>query len=258
MNWGDSLLGLTVGFLVGLTGVGGGAVMTPLLILTGRAFPVVAVGTDLIWAMLTKSVGTLLHYRKKTLNFQIVFRLASGSIPGSLAGVIVLDQIRKHTNEQFLNRFVLRAVGVALILVAFSMVKRTFWKDGPTTRMAERLHPGMQRLLTIAMGALIGFLVSLTSVGSGSLILAALLLLYPQVPVSRLVGADLCHAVLLSAVSGMGHIGIGSVNFPLAARLLIGSVPGIWLGTKLSVALPEVILRPILATVLLGLGYKLL
>lgn len=258
VNWGDSALGFAVGFLLGMTGIGGGAVMTPLLVITGRAQPIIAVGTDLVWAMVTKSLGTYAYCKQKTVDFAIVRYLAAGSIPGSLLGILTLYQVRRHTSQQGLNAYVLRAVGVALILVSASIVARMVLKSSAFLQRVERLNTGKQTALTVAGGAVVGFLVALTSVGSGSLVLAMLMLLYGQKPVREIIGVDMLHSVVLAGVAVLGQWGIGSINIPLVARLLLGSLPGIWLGTKLNFAVPEKILRPVLASLFFAAGYKFL
>ena len=251
-----SLLGLIVGFVVGLTGTGGGALLTPLLILLGWATPVVAVGTDLVWGTLTKATGALVHWRQGTVDFTIVKRLALGSIPGALAGVALLAHLRTW-GDAAMDRLVVRVLGVALICVALSLFFRSFLR---LRRTAESKVENLQgaRWLTPLAGAIIGLLVSLTSVGSGSLIIACLVFLYRDTPLRRIVGSDIVHALMLVGVSAVGHLGIGSINAPLLAALLVGSIPGVWAGSRLSAAFPERALRPVLGTTLLLLGYKLL
>jgi uncharacterized membrane protein YfcA len=251
-----SVVGFGVGLLVGLTGMGGGAVMTPVLILLGWARPAVAVGTDLVWGTLTKAVGAFAHYRQGTVDFKIVRRLALGSIPGALAGLILLAHLRSR-GEDAMDRLVVRMLGVALICVALSLFARSL--RGSRHRGArEGIGPERAWWMTSLIGAVIGFLVSITSVGSGSLIVAGLVFIYRTTPLRRIVGSDILHALILGGVSALGHLGIGSINVPLLGGLLIGSIPSVWLGSKLSTAFPENVLRPVLATTLLFLGYKLL
>jgi uncharacterized protein len=251
-----SALGLVVGFLVGLTGMGGGAVMTPVLILFGWASPVVAVGTDLVWGTVTKAVGAFVHVRQKTVDFGIVKRLALGSIPGALAGLVLLAHLRSRGGDA-VDRVVVRMLGIALVCVALSLFARSLLGQRSKV-LGEIVNLRGPAWLTSLIGALIGFLVSLTSVGSGSLIVACLVLIYPSTPLRRIVGSDIVHALLLLAVSALGHLGMGSISVPLLGRLLVGSIPGVWFGSRMSAVFPEKVLRPILATTLLFLGYELL
>jgi uncharacterized membrane protein YfcA len=253
-----SIAGLVVGLLVGLTSMGGGAIMTPLLILLGWARPTVAVGTDLVWGALTKSVGALVHYRQKTVDPAIVKRLAAGSIPGALVGIALLAHLRR-LGLAAMDHMVVRILGVALIMVALVLFLRSVLAErkGNSTGGSPR-NFAPPAWLTTAVAAVVGFLVSLTSVGSGSLIVACLVLIYPTVPLRRIVGSDIVNALLLVGVSALGHLGLGSIDFRLLAALLLGSVPGVWLGSRMSAVFPERALRPILASTLLFLGYKLL
>ena len=256
MEFRVSVLGFVVGVLVGLTGMGGGAVMTPMLILLGWAKPAIAVGTDLVWGTLTKGFGAFVHYRQKTVDFQIVKRLSYGSIPGALLGLLLLRQLQSRGGDT-MDKFVIRCLGVTLMCVAVSLLIRSL--------RGMRVSPGEARpaftgplWLTSLLGAVVGFLVSLTSVGSGSLIIACLVVIYPLTPLKRIVGSDIVHALFLVGVSALGHLGIGSINRPLLLGLLAGSIPGVWIGSKMSVFFPEKVLRPLIGTTLLFLGYKLL
>lgn len=256
MDFRVSVLGFVVGALVGMTGMGGGAVMTPMLILLGLAKPVIAVGTDLVWGTVTKGFGAFVHFRQKTVEFTIVKRLALGSVPGALAGLALLALLHKRGGDST-DRLVVKMLGVALICVAFSLLIRSLRgsrakPDGPPSILARSAW------LTTLLGLVVGFLVSLTSVGSGSLIIATLVILYPTTPLRRIVGSDIAHALILVGISALGHLGMGSIDLRLLAALLIGSIPGVWLGSKMSAVFPETVLRPTLATTLLFLGYKLL
>jgi len=253
-----STLGFIVGLLVGLTGMGGGALMTPALILLGLARPAIAVGTDLVWGTLTKAVGAFVHCRQKTVDFAIVKRLAIGSIPGALAGLALLAVLHKH-GDQAMDRAIVHLLAIALMCVALSLFIRTFrGRVSPLeTSSASLVHNG-PAWLTSVLGGVVGFLVSLTSVGSGSLIVACLVVLYPRATMRRIVGSDILHALLLVGVSALGHLGLGSIDFPLLGALLIGSIPGVWLGSRMNAVVPERVLQPILATTLFFLGYKLL
>ena len=256
MDFRVSGLGFLVGLLVGLTGMGGGAVMTPALILLGLSRPVIAVGTDLVWGTLTKATGSLIHWRQKTVDLKIVLRLALGSVPGALLGLAVLFHFHR-SDSATMDKFIVRMLGIALIVVASSLFLRSLRKRRIQTT-SEQVDPKRLAWLTVLIGAVVGFLVSLTSVGSGSLIIACLVVLYPATPLRRIVGSDIVHALILLGVSAVGHLGIGSVDVPLLGALLIGSIPGVWFGSKLSATVPEKLLQPILATTLFLLGYKLL
>jgi uncharacterized protein len=248
-------VGLAVGILVGLTGMGGGAVMTPVLVLLGWARPVVAVGTDLMWGTLTKSVGGFVHFRQGTVDLKIVKRLALGSVPGSLAGLALLAHLQT-ANQHAADQFVVRALGIVLILVALMLFIRSSMRPRvQASSESARVYPWG---VTSVVGAFVGFLVSLTSVGSGSLIVACLAMIYPSTPLKRIVGSDIFHAVILVGVSALGHLEIGTIDVRLLGSLLLGSIPGVWLGSKMSGIFPEKILRPVLGSTLLFLGYKLL
>jgi uncharacterized protein len=257
MEWTTPLLGFGVGFLVGLTGIGGGSVMTPLLILVAGVRPLVAVGTDLAYAAITKAVGAVVHCRQRTVDYTIASHLAIGSVPAALVGVALLVWVKGGSENGALDRFISRALGIALILVASNLVLRPFQKTD-VSDAKPRMPAKRQKGLTILAGVVIGLLVGLTSVGSGALIGAALLILYPHLPMSRVVGTDIFHAMFLVAAAGLAHFGLGSVDVALLGQLLLGSLPGVWWGSRFAVAVPDKLLRPILATVLIGAAYKLL
>lgn len=250
-------LGFVVGMMIGLTGIGGGALMTPILILFGGVRPIIAVGTDLAYGAVTKAVGALIHYRQKTVQRSITGWLALGSIPASLLGVMLLSWMKRRGGDAQVDAFVSHALGIVLIGVAVTLLLRprlTPLKAGGN----EKEPTGKLKLLTILLGAGVGFLVGLTSVGSGSLIVAGLVLLYPQLPLSQVVGTDIFHAAFLVTSAGMAHLGTGGVDIHLLQGLLLGSLPGVWVGSKFSVVFPERVLRPVLALALFSVGYKLL
>jgi uncharacterized protein len=258
MDFRICILGFVVGLLVGLTGMGGGALMTPALILLGLARPAIAVGTDLVWGTLTKAVGSLVHVKQKTVDFTLVRRLAYGSVPGSLAGLLLLAILRKRGTDS-VDHLVVRMLAVALMCVAISLFVRA-WR-GPRIRVegdSKSIESRWPAWLTSVVGGVIGFLVCLTSVGSGSLIVAFLVVAYPFTPMRRIVGSDIVHALILVGISALGHLGLGTINVPLLGALLVGSIPGVWVGSKMSLVVPERVLQPILATTLFFLGYKLL
>lgn len=247
--------GVLVGLLVGLTGVGGGSLMTPLLVLAFGFHPATAVGTDLLYASATKAVGTTVHGAKGTVDWKVVRRLATGSVPATTLTLLLLSYSRIET--QAVGHILAIVLGAVLIMTAIAIFFRT--------RLVGSLAPRFARLgqarighATIALGALLGITVSLTSVGAGALGMTALLILYPHLPVNRLVGSDIAHAVPLTLIAGAGHWAMGSVDVSLLLSLLIGSVPGIILGSLLSSRTSDRILTPILAGTLALVGIKML
>src|SRR5690348_9017829 len=238
-----SLSGFVVGLLVGQTGMGGGALMTPLLVLLFGVHPATAVGTDLLYASATKSVGTLVHGAHRTVNWRIVGLLASGSVPGTVLTLLVLSQF--DLNSRTASTAITAVLGVLLLLTALSLVFRRQFVGvmGPRT---EVLTPRQVTHCTAAVGVLLGVLVTITSVGAGALGVTALLLLYPRLPMACIVGSDIAHAVPLTLVAGLGHWWMGSTNWSMLMWLLVGSVPGIMLGSYLAVRVPDAVLRPIL------------
>lgn len=249
-----SLGGLLVGLLVGLTGVGGGSLMTPLLVLAFGVHPATAVGTDLLYASATKSVGTVVHGVGGTVDWTIVRRLATGSVPATVATLLVLSRIGIHLDAA--QHVITVALGIALIATAVAMVFRDRIVAYFTNRFAPR-PDGQVAALTVLLGALLGVLVSLSSVGAGALGMTVLLVLYPTRPINRLVGSDIAHAVPLTLIAGIGHWALGSVDLALLGSLLIGSIPGIVAGSLISTRVSDRVLRPILAGTLLVIGGKL-
>jgi len=250
-----SLAGLGVGFLVGLTGVGGGSLMTPLLVLAFGVHPATAVGTDLLYAAATKGVGTAVHGSKGTVQWRIVGLLASGSIPATIATLWFMHQ--RHDAGDGGNALITTTLGWALIATAVAVLFRKTIVRLLTAR-AGGLGAGRVAALTVLLGAALGFLVSLTSVGAGALGMTILLVLYPRQDVAKLVGSDIAHAVPLTLIAGIGHWMIGSVDWQLLISLLSGSIPGIIIGSLLASRTPDGVLRPVLASTLALVGVKLL
>lgn len=250
-----SLAGLFVGVLVGFTGVGGGSLMTPLLILLFGFHPVTAVGTDLLYASVTKTAGTAVHGFSGTVDWKIVRRLATGSVPATALTLLVLAYAGKRFDGT--EHVITFALGLALIATAISMVFRRQILVH-FERIVDRLTPERVARLTVTLGAALGVLVSLSSVGAGAIGMTVLLILYPKAPINRLVGSDIAHAVPLTLIAGLGHWAMGSVDFGLLASLLVGSIPGIIVGSLVSSRVPERILRPILAGTLAIVGGKLI
>ncbi|MGA9658502.1 MAG: sulfite exporter TauE/SafE family protein [Asticcacaulis sp.] len=255
-----SLSGLAVGILVGLTGVGGGSLMTPILVLLFNVHPATAVGTDLLYAAITKGVGTAIHGFKNTVNWMLVGLLALGSVPSTL---ITLGLIHHFGKSDSMSSLITHVLGYALFVTAVLLLLRDRIRKQAEKRQAKAiaehkpLHTGRRAVLTIITGLVLGFLVSLSSVGAGALGVTALILLYPQLPTVKIVGSDIAHAVPLTFIAGMGYLYIGNVDLSMLVNLLIGSIPGIIVGSMLAPKVPEKVLRGILATVLTLVGFKL-
>jgi uncharacterized membrane protein YfcA len=247
------LFGFLVGLLVGLTGMGGGVVMTPLLMLGLGLPPTTAVGTDLAYAALTKLAGAWQHWRQRTVDFRVVRDLALGSLPASLAAVGLLTWLH-WSDVRLADVWLERAIGLALILAALLMLQWVFLRDARVSPAGTLIY---RRAGVIAIGALGGFLVGLTSVGSGSLILALLTLVAPF-SAEKLVGTDITHATLLVGTAALAHLYLGHVDLALVGQLLIGSVPGVLLGSRLTLRVPRRALQVGLAGLLMVSAVQLL
>jgi uncharacterized membrane protein YfcA len=249
-----ALSGFTVGLLVGMTGVGGGSLMTPLLILLFGIHPATAVGTDLLYAAATKTGGSLVHGLARSIHWPIVGRLACGSIPAS---VVTLSVLWLLNLDSALARSVINLVlCFALFLTAAALIFRNAIMNRYRRRF-DQLRPEDTARATILVGIALGVLVSISSVGAGAVGVVALLLLYPQLPTARIIGSDIAHAVPLTLVAGTGHWIIGTVDWHLMGSLLAGSLPGIFLGSYLAVRVPEKALRLVLAATLIVVASKL-
>jgi len=273
--------GLLVGVLVGLTGVGGGSLMTPLLVFLFGFKPATAVGTDLLFAALTKTSGVWVHHTKhSSVDWQIVRWLSLGSLPFAVGTLFVLNHFASIGKET--TGMISTTLGIALLLTAFSILIRSILirrsqknavnvvaiadvveeteleleQDEKIDEIQRGRFNRWQIPATVLTGAVLGILVTLTSVGAGALGTVVLLFLYPKMLTVKVVGTDLAHAIPLTAVAGFGHWMLGNVDFVLLSSLLIGSLPGIWIGSTLSAKLPERFLRPILAVLLLIIGLK--
>jgi uncharacterized protein len=244
IDFAQSIGGFVVGVVVGLTGVGGGALMTPLLVLLFGIHPATAVGTDLLQAAVTKAGGTYVHARHGRVDWRITGLLAAGSIPAAILTILGLQHLARGLSG---SRIITLVLGCALVLTACALALR------PQLRRLSR-----DPALTVAAGVVLGFVVTVTSVGAGALGVTALFLLYPQLKTSRIVASDLAHAVPLTLVAGLGHWMFGSVDFHLLLSLLAGSLPGIYLGSHFAGRIPETLLRWILAAILLLVGVKLI
>lgn len=256
MDWLYTLSGFAVGAIVGLTGVGGGSLMTPLLVLLFGVHPATAVGTDLLYAAVTKAGGTIIHGRKGNVEWRITALLAAGSLPAAGLTIWALSYLPNRSPE--VTHLISVSLGVALLLTAVAIIfRKQLLKHAKSHDNAgfRRYSTGK---ITVLVGAILGVLVSISSVGAGALGVAALFFLYPKLPSIRIVGSDVAHAVPLTLVAGLGHWWLGSVDWSLLGSLLLGSLPGIWVGSHVSAKVPEKILRPILASMLVVIGGKLI
>jgi hypothetical protein len=248
------LSGFFVGLLVGQTGVGGGSLMTPILVLLFGIHPATAVGTDLLYASATKSVGTLVHGLNHTVDWRIVRRMASGSVPATVLTLLGISHFSAGGAGS--GHIISLVLGVMLLLTAVSLIfrQRFLRLVGP---VLDQVTNQQARWLTVITGVILGTLVTLSSVGAGAIGVTALLMLYPRVPMKIIVGSDIAHAVPLTLVAGIGHWWLGAVNWMMLGSLLSGSIPGIVLGSYLSAHVPDAVLRPILAAVLCVVGGRL-
>jgi uncharacterized membrane protein YfcA len=242
------VFGLGVGVLIGLTGIGGGSLMTPLLILFAGVQPVVAIGTDLAYGAITKTVGGWRHLRSGTVDLGVSKWLAVGSVPGSIAGVLVVDALHDRYGDGF-DTTLLGLVAAALFIVAFSVLGRSLF-GMPRERHSVPLT-GRAKVGAAGIGLVLGVILGMTSVGSGALVGLALIMVFRLTP-HRVVGTDVFHAALMLWAAGLTHLFVGNVDLTLMTNILIGSLPGVWLGTALLPRVPAAALRPALGCVLLG------
>jgi hypothetical protein len=246
--------GFSVGLLVGMTGVGGGSLMTPLLILLFGVHPATAVGTDLLYASATKAGGGIVHGWARSIHWPAVIRLAGGSIPASILTLLILWRL--DLNAEVARSLVNSVLCFALLLTAVSLIFRKAVLETLRWRL-ERYDASTIARATVLVGAGLGVLVSISSVGAGAVGVTALLLLYPQLPMSRIVGSDIAHAVPLTLIAGIGHWAMGSIDWQLMGVLLIGSLPGIVIGSYCAARVPEMALRLLLAATLIMVAGKL-
>ena len=249
-----ALSGLLVGVLVGLTGTGGGSLMTPLLLFFG-IHPATAVGTDLLFTAITKIVGTAIHGWKGSVDWPLVARLAAGSVPATIITVLFIGHFQG--NRTLLNSIITSTLGVAVLVTAITVLFRTRIHTHQS-RGGSPLTAKRSLAYSILLGAVIGIVVSLSSVGAGAIGVTALLIIYPLMPMGRLVGSDIAHAVPLTLIAGAGYWYLGSVDWELLCSLLVGSIPGIVVGSLASARIPDRVIRPILASILLVVGAKLI
>ena len=248
--------GLGVGVLVGMTGIGGGSLMTPMLILVFGITPVTAIGSDLAYAAVTKTVGGFKHWRQHTVDARLSSWMALGSVPAAVTGVYVLDLLEDWAGRDF-DDLLITILAAALLLTGAATLIRSFLRrmdarERDTIPM-ERRH----KVAAVALGASVGFVLGVTSAGSGALIAVGLILLFRLSP-QRVVGTDVFHAAILLWAAGLAHVSAGNVDFGLVGNILIGSVPGVWVGSHWSVRVEPAVLRATLAVVLIGAGLALL
>jgi hypothetical protein len=253
-----TLAGFAVGFIVGLTGVGGGSLMTPVLVLLFSFKPAVAVGTDLLYAAITKSGGVVVHQRHGNIDWRIVRLLAAGSIPATIVSLLLLRALDAAGVDH--DRIITLVLAVALILTSAVLMFRGRMEAlsrNESLDFVRALHRRLRTPMTVVAGAFIGFFVTLSSVGAGALGAAILFFLYPRMRPITIVGTDLAHAVPITAIAGLGHAQLGTVDYQLLGSLLLGSLPGIYLGSHTGTNLPDHVVRPILAGMLLLIGVRM-
>ncbi|HEX4870789.1 MAG TPA: sulfite exporter TauE/SafE family protein [Nevskiaceae bacterium] len=258
LEWINALAGFGVGVLVGLTGVGGGSLMTPILVLLFGVAPGIAVGTDLWFAAITKMVGGWVHGKRGTVDWPVLWKLFAGSLPASL---LTLAWLHATGASKTQSQLIVHMLGAVLILTSIAALFRPSFHDWGT-----RLRKGrpfefkrVQPVATVICGAVLGFLVTFTSIGAGALGAVMLLYLYPlRMTPSRLVGTDIVHAIPLTVIAGLGHLAMGNVNFGLLGSLLVGSIPGILLGSLAATRAPEKLIRHAISLVLVAVGVKML
>ncbi len=251
VHWLYVATGFLVGLLVGQTGMGGGSLTTPILVLVFGVPPAAAVGTDLLYASITKAVGTAVHGASHTVQWPIVARLAVGSVPTTAVTLLAISQF--DLNSPAAAGVISTVLGVMLLITAIALLFRRRLLAVAGDRLTD-LPMRQTWMLTILTGAILGVLVTISSVGAGAIGVTALLLLFPRLPMARIVGSDIAHAVPLTLVAGLGHWMLGTVNLPMLASLLIGSIPGIVLGSLFAVRVPDAVLRPVMAATLAAVG----
>lgn len=253
MDWTIALMGLLVGLLVGLTGVGGAALLTPILVFVGIQ-PTVAVATDLFYNSITKLFGSIQHYRQRTIQFKLVLYLALGSVPSAIFAILLLELYPPlHAIQETIIK---HALGVVLVIVAILSIAKQWFRRFDSSRLQNKPLEE-KRWMTIGIGVVLGFIVGMTSIGSGSLFAIAMMFFF-RMTAAELVGTDIAHAFLLVSAAGIMHAGFGNINYGLAFNLLIGSIPGVLLGSGLSAKLPAKPLRTLMAAIILISGLKLI
>ena len=257
LDWPFVVAGLVVGFIVGMTGVGGGSLMTPILMHFGIP-PSAAVGTDLLYAAITKAGGVHIHNRHRNINWKVAGWLAAGSLPASALTLVVMHQIGFDSSG--VNSFIKTALGIALILTSLGIIfkKRMLAYSHRNDVWITRIDQRQRDMATLIVGLVLGVIVTVTSIGAGVVGTVALFLLYPMLPTAKLVGTEIAHAVPLTLLAGLGHAGVGNLDLPLLGNLLLGSLPGIYMGSHLTSKVSDHYVRPALAAILLFTGGKLM
>lgn len=250
------IAGLLVGFIVGMTGVGGGSLMTPILLWFGIP-PTTAVGTDLLYAAFTKMGGVYVHNKKRNINWKITGWLSLGSVPAAILTLWILDGIK--TDISSMNDIIKYSLGWALLITSVAVLFKKKIMAFSQKHSGDKFHheSTTQNILTVAIGIFLGAVVTLTSIGAGAMGTVALFFLYPLLPTPKLVGTEIAHAVPLTLVAGLGHATMGNLDLNLLGQLLIGSLPGIYFGSMLSGKVPDLLLRNAIAIMLFMVGYKL-
>lgn len=249
------LSGFGVGLLVGLTGVGGGSLMTPLLTLLFGVAPSVAVGTDLAFAATTKAAGTVAHRYRKTVHWDIVGRLCLGALPAALVATLALKYF--GALDEHINEVIRYSIAGSVLLTVIALLFRTRMQAWVLAHPEKQLKDGQLTAITIAVGAVLGLLVTISSIGAGAIGATILVLLYPRLSPAEIAGTDIAYAVPLTAIAALGHWWLGSIHWALLFALLIGSIPGITLGSLVARSMPEKFLRGLLATTLTGVAAKM-
>lgn len=242
--------GAAVGFVIGLTGVGGGSLMTPLLILGFNVQPAIAVGTDLLYAAITKAGGVWSHHKIKNIDWSIVKNLSLGSIPGSIICITAVQYL-ELSGESF-EQIISMTLGFMLIVTSGVII----FKDTLLKYFKRTENVKQSKWIIITLGFILGVVVTLSSVGAGAIGSAILLLLYPTLKARKIVGTDIAHAVPLTAIAGLGHLNLGHIDFSLLISLLIGSIPSIYVGTMFGEKIPDKLLRYLVASILFLIGFK--
>ncbi len=250
------VFGFGVGFLVGLTGMGGGSLMTPLLILVFGIKPVTAIGTDIFYAAITKMVGAWRHLKLKTVKLDLVLWMALGSVPSAIAGVWLVEVLQSRYGED-LDKDIFAILAAALLVVGVATLVRGFFLMDKISERDDFVMMRRHKVAAVAIGASTGFVIGISSAGSGTLIGVMLIALYRLSP-RRVVGTDIVHAAILLSAAGVAHMVGGNVDYGLAANILAGSIPGIWVGSNLSVRFPQGVLRTVLGVVLVAAGVTIM
>ncbi len=254
MDWLAVISGFGVGAIVGLTGVGGGSLMTPLLLTVFKLNPAVAIGTDLWFAAITKTSGSIAHHRHGHVDYKILWLLLAGSIPASIATLALMHFTGLTKGWASALTF---SLGIALLLTAVTVAYKKVWHQ-LGLKLEKWIPESRKPVFTVASGLILGVLVTLSSIGAGAIGATLILLLYPRLEARRLVGTDIAHAVPLTLVAGIGHATMGHVDWSLLVALLVGSIPGIWIGAQLTRKMPDQLVRALLCVALVTAGLKVI